>query len=783
MGHLLANDSDPFGIFAGAGRAPPKVGVPNEVRHEAKERAASIFASHRTLRAILDRHEATIQKRWEKKTRTQRLAILLQVWPGMATTHRPDFAAFRKQSQLRFRRDADTVYRDSYIWPIINQEDLGEPRTLSLLLNSRGRHHPNVFAAFDGELMHLGKVTMAVVPVFLNLHVMLLNGVTKEDDYGKLLAWEDHEDAFTWMTSRKQFLPGEGLLILEFQDRLLKFLVDCCKSILHDIPSEDLTSDKFPICPEPIQKGSVDETGASTLAIMSKEAPYRPPAKLDFERIESLLSARTVRAEDHIWSLREDPSYFAETLLEIKDILASPRSGNWRGEVSWARVISNVLVDSFFQLESFTDLRDQATNLRHFEYMGALLRFRHYIHQAMKRHLAPRPGASKQDKIAYHLGWLLKTPWEDGKDLFFCSMTVVIDELDRLLKVEPQALNLISPYVAMLIGELSILGECLRQLDSFQPWANGFDNALVDMESDIKKEFGERTKPWAEVINTFKEGNLKSIEQLGDPSGGRFDYPLGRRRNEANIGRLRQSEANLDVFWNAIDDLLYNKVRSLRGTTYKAILSQPRYLQRTPEWVSPIDKKGSAAKDKKTSNDSYDLVLPFSQLFLDARAGSSTRAEILAATAAGSGKVKVKSRGTGTPLQTDPTIIESSGSGSGSDRLPSSPGEGSQPDTQPRIEVDARALKMFRAAFFDPAANTTPGEVAWRDFLHAMNAVGLAAQKLYGRSIQFHEPHPRGKIPFLTVRRHGRRLNRAYGWHGDMLVLKRSIPAFGALGK
>lgn len=99
--------------------------------------------------------------------------------------------------------------------------------------------------------------------------------------------------------------------------------------------------------------------------------------------------------------------------------------------------------------------------------------------------------------------------------------------------------------------------------------------------------------------------------------------------------------------------------------------------------------------------------------------------------------------------------------------------------------VDARALKVFRVIFFDPGANTTPGEVAWNDFLHAMDSVGFSAQKLYGsvwhfqptkldveRSIQFHEPHPQGKIPFLVARRHGRRLNRAYGWFGAMFVLK-----------
>jgi hypothetical protein len=42
-------------------------------------------------------------------------------------------------------------------------------------------------------------------------------------------------------------------------------------------------------------------------------------------------------------------------------------------------------------------------------------------------------------------------------------------------------------------------------------------------------------------------------------------------------------------------------------------------------------------------------------------------------------------------------------------------------------------------------------------------------------SINFHEPHPNGKIPFTVARRHGRRLNRSYGWHGGMFVLEWSF--------
>lgn len=86
-------------------------------------------------------------------------------------------------------------------------------------------------------------------------------------------------------------------------------------------------------------------------------------------------------------------------------------------------------------------------------------------------------------------------------------------------------------------------------------------------------------------------------------------------------------------------------------------------------------------------------------------------------------------------------------------------------DPEPTIVVDKRALKASNTLFFRPSRTAQPGEVPWNDFLHAMKSSGFSCEKLYGsvwqftlssldfeRSIQFHEPHPAGKIPFHTAR-------------------------------
>ncbi|KAJ5992435.1 hypothetical protein N7451_008159 [Penicillium sp. IBT 35674x] len=84
----------------------------------------------------------------------------------MPETHHPDFDAFRKES--RPGRGIDSKYRQCFMWPYMNQEDLLDTKTLPLLLNSRGRHPPPNFAGADIHAMHLGLVTKAIVPTFLN---------------------------------------------------------------------------------------------------------------------------------------------------------------------------------------------------------------------------------------------------------------------------------------------------------------------------------------------------------------------------------------------------------------------------------------------------------------------------------------------------------------------------------------------------------------------------------------------------------------------------------------
>ncbi|KAJ5614193.1 hypothetical protein N7528_007847 [Penicillium herquei] len=339
-----------------------------------------------------------------------------------------------------------------------------------------------------------------------------------------------------------------------------------------------------------------------------------------------------------------------------------------------------------------------------------------------------------------------------------------MDELERLIQSEKQAHELLSPLTSRIIEDLSILLQCFNQLDHYQPW----DRALVlthweqldGLKADFLKWAASRDR-MIDVILSRMPG-IDAAVALGEPSRGKFDYPIEKRRTRENVEALRNAEDNLDAFWVAIDRLLMTKAGNLSGTTIHALISQPRTLQRTPEWTETEKPLSVKPISKQNDSDSHSLYKPFSQLYFDI---PTKQADIVQV------KKKVKTRGKKQQKSAPVAKLEAS--------------EQPKPaDPQPTFAVDARSLKVFRTMFFNPSTTSKPGEIQWTEFLHAMKSVGFGATKLYGsawqfeptkpgieRNIQFHEPHPQGRLAFLVARRFGRRLNRAYGWSGGTFFL------------
>lgn len=145
----------------------PKV---DEVRDQAKARTGNILADSKTLSQILERHEDTLQKRWLKKSKKQQRLILLEVWPNMAPSHRPDIEALRKFDPQHWIK-----YRDWLMWPLLNLEDLLVRNNILHLLHNRGHNHPAVFARSDFDRIGTAIAARAIELPFLVGYNMFLS--------------------------------------------------------------------------------------------------------------------------------------------------------------------------------------------------------------------------------------------------------------------------------------------------------------------------------------------------------------------------------------------------------------------------------------------------------------------------------------------------------------------------------------------------------------------------------------------------------------------------------
>lgn len=350
--------------------------------------------------------------------------------------------------------------------------------------------------------------------------------------------------------------------------------------------------------------------------------------------------------------------------------------------------------------------------------------------------------------------WIGRTLF-DEQQRHLAGLDTLMDELERLRINEPRANELTSAWVAGSISDLSLISHCLHQIKLYQPWAATFETEMANVKEGLEKEYKRTCEPFQAYIQIPVNRLLAS---KGNPAGGRFRYPADKRRTEEHTEAMRRAEENLDEFWQAFDrDFQQAHTKSPR---IQALLAE-RVRRRTPKWVEPV-KSASTTPDRQ---DQDDLVKPLSDLYFNLE--QRTERTVDRKTPAHPSP-KAKTHG--------PATQQTSA--------------GSQPPPEreryepPLFYVDKRALKVFRILFYAPSVSSEPGEIPWNDFLHALSTIGFRAEKMYGsvwqftptrlvvsRSIQFHEPHPSGKIPYLIARQHGRRINKAYGWNSDMFKL------------
>jgi hypothetical protein len=481
---------------------------------------------------------------------------------------------------------------------------------------------------------HLGRTSTAIQPSYISGYTMFLSGRTSPETYGEIVSWDEDSDAFEQMMLGIAIQPGEGLLVLEIQDRIQGFLLRCTELILHDLlPFKPASSSKQLPLPPPILSTSHGDAEWPTVSAIVTQAPYSLPIQFNFQKIKSLVSAKRAEAEDHVWLLREDPGYFRgvadawadHRFEQLQDVNGRAHTDLGRPEF-WDKVLSSVFMNAYKNLIMWDLLDKHIVNLATIrekygpdirphkalpdEYAKALdytsfvleklrsaplYNFRNGIFASppLRRYYVRRGNSSIVRRDSRHEDyflWLVERFLDDNQ-IMLVGLSEILDELESITRTKTNAASSprsdeLSPWIRATLSDLAVLSELDRQLRWHQPrFAASGDS----------KEMKELWSNQTALLDTVERlGTRLHLAELGTPLG-RFVYPSEKRTTANTTKKMRDAEQNLDAFWAAVD----NHCKSNAGKPLHQLLPgliSIRELQRTPEYVEPPTKLESGDK-------------------------------------------------------------------------------------------------------------------------------------------------------------------------------------------
>ncbi|KAF7867472.1 uncharacterized protein EAF02_009663 [Botrytis sinoallii] len=270
-----------------------------EARQKAAEFATDISKNLVYLRQQCQNNGDSIIKRWKKKSRNKREALLRDIDPNLYP-HRWPLAHLNKAFQATLPPDdwisADITlsrymreYRNACLLPYINLEGLIENPVMFLsLLQNRTQHSPEQWAP----------------------HSIILTGSA----YGTLTQWKSGE-AHRW-TSVK--FP-RAILILEAQAHLLSFLRSTVERILgstigYSMESQTSSFDEISKCGSMTLNRRFDnKPGAASCYL---DQPFLVPPIFDINSVLNVAKTREALQGDHLRFLQTNPLY-ARRYIEL----------------------------------------------------------------------------------------------------------------------------------------------------------------------------------------------------------------------------------------------------------------------------------------------------------------------------------------------------------------------------------------------------------------------------------------------------------------------------------
>ncbi|KAI4676816.1 uncharacterized protein J4E84_009411 [Alternaria hordeiaustralica] len=798
-----------FGILAAD---DAKLDLPLDlVERTAKELSHNIYTEFSYLNVIEKQHGAAISVRWKKKSPAKRRELLCAVWSEMPATHRPEMEDPHFYCAKCTCGGAKKVFYRNELWPYINLEDLSDARSLLELIKVRAHNRPSTFASTElsyspaaaprttREQLKDPSISFADQDFEAQQYIPEL--------YGRVVDPAEPE-CIVLNGLRTMYLLGPGLQMLRIQAGLLRFLVDCCIKIMHDIPSDMILADARTI---PFQPPSLppQDFVSSSLKDAAIKAEYCARSMPDCTRIRHLISTVLNSIKDHAWALREDPVYFAEHVQDHvehrhENILNKAGQPSERLGTRYFNscVLREIMASAYGTLIVWDQLYQESLKLEalyELTLQGEVTEelFRRYL-DAMKvvyflllgckgeaagflqnfargsphlRHLyvrKPIQGTSDytaaltatDDVVGSRVEKLLgRVSDEDSTvDVSHCHL----DCLETYCGREPSARSKLSPFIEHSLTQLSISVECLHLLrvsscaDRMTPH---FD--FLEIDAVVPKPvlgFLHAHEKWRETMENG--GGELAIPNLEVSSNGKLDYPSETVHTKQAVEARRKAERNLDRFWRCVDRSFRKLTGYSQHATIRRLFDEGGPMQRTAPWYDP---EGHDASPKSIIAYEYQ---PISEIFHDPTKEITGNFDRLAV----AGKIKSK------------THSEIDAAAHNADEAAQ---ERPMAMSKPLYHVGKDAYVVIKALFHVPNDSEPPGKIRWDQLVATLTKLGFAVEKLHGsawqftpkklnlpRGIQFHEPHPSGEVPLTLARRYGRRLARAYGWEAAMFKQK-----------
>lgn len=576
-----------------------------------------------------------------KKTKDQRTKVLLSAWPNMAQLHRPDLRLLWEEKDPAKRED--NLHREKFMCHEINLEDMTKAKPLLLMHDSRSRHTPATFANHDWNSRELGHQCQIVSPAVIYGWIMLL----RDDAYGSL---QPHTNE-SWHTMKTglSLQPGVGMLILETQQRLMRFLVTCSELILHDLPLDATSLQEAQLLPSlatnsaAVQPEDVDLR--PTLDTVVQGAPYRTPLQFDLARLQHFVYAKWAEAEDHLWALREDPSYFKEiiqTLCEQKDEMlrsqenlpdswSHPRTLEFYEEVIRCAIHTayRELTQSanlWFSVRKIVELREKhgawlkQTETLPRDYLTAIALLEVQVTEQiigvgmslksavcatpkLRKYFVARPNLPSQDSRILRVACKEIPP----NDYFLWVVAQIVDpppglanhdgllyELQRMMQADVKQKHRLTAWVAQVISSLSIAFELRRQINLLSPGPNGPNTWESPASAEVVKK---QSKMMNELVDRIQDVLMEArykgaFAQFCRPLS-QFHHPSDKRQTATTTEEMRNAEANLDKFWAAVDQYFVKKT----GETLNGLVKE-KITIRLAESNCPMDRTRSCAEDE-----------------------------------------------------------------------------------------------------------------------------------------------------------------------------------------